>query len=64
MFVFELCVLIMCLHPNVERKLSSLYDKYENVTLDEFDNCDYVKNVTNVNKTDLVVMQLNIRGIG
>ena len=64
MFVIELCVLIMCLHPIVDRKLSTLYDKYENASLDEFDNCDYVHTVTDVNQTDLVVMQLNIRGIG
>ena len=54
----------MCLHPIVDRKLSTLYDKYENASLDEFNNCDYVHTVTDVNQTDLVVMQLNIRGIG
>ena len=64
MFAIELCVLIMCLHLIVDRKLSTLYDKYENVSLNEFDNCDYVYSVTDVKRTDLVVMQLNIRGIG
>ena len=54
----------MCLHPRLDRKLSSLWDKYENVSLDEFDNCDYVDNVMNVNKNDLAVMHLNIRGMG
>ena len=53
----------MCLHPIVDRKLSTLYDKYCYVSLDEFDNCDYVHSVTDVNRTDLVVMQLNIRAI-
>ena len=64
MFVLVLCVLIMCLHPNTDRKLSNLFDKYENAALDEFDNCDYVNNVTDVQRNDLVVMQLNVRGIG
>ena len=63
MFTPVLCVLIMCLHPNTDRKLSNLFDKYENASLDELDNCDYVNNVTDVQRNDLVVMQLNIRGI-
>ena len=64
MFAITLCALIMCLHPTIDRKLSTLYDKYENASLDEFDNCDYVHSVTDVKCTDLVVIQLNIRGIG
>ena len=63
MLTITLCLLIMCLHPTIDRKLSTLYDKYENAVLDEFDNCDYVHSVTDVKCTDLVVMQLNIRGI-
>ena len=54
MFVLVLCVLIMCLHPNTDRKLSNLFDKYENTTLDEFDNCDYVNNVTDVQRMILL----------
>ena len=54
----------MCLHPIIDDKLSTLYNKYENTALDEFDNCDYVHKVVDVGPTDLVVMQLNIRGIG
>ena len=54
----------MCLHPVMDRKLSTLYNKYENVNFDESDNCDYVHKVTDVSPSDLVVMQLNIRGIG
>ena len=53
----------MCLHPIVDNKLSTLYNKYENTVLDEFDNCDYVHKVVDVGPTDLVVMQLNIEGI-
>ena len=54
----------MCLHPKLDTKLATLYNKYENVDLSEFDNCDYVDKITNVTANDLVVMQLNIRGIG
>ena len=53
----------MCLHPTVDRKLSSMYDKYHNTLLEEFDNCDYVHSVSDANQSDLVVMQLNIRGV-
>ena len=54
----------MCLHPIIDRTLSDGYDKYSNVSLDEFDNCDYVTHVSEVSKNDLNVIQLNIRGIG
>ena len=54
----------MCLHPKLDSRLTTVYDKYENVDLAEFDNCDYVDKVTNVTDNDLTVMQLNIRGIG
>ena len=53
----------MCLHPTIDRKLSTLYDKYHNTSLEEFDNCDYVHSVSDVNQSDLVVMQLNVRGV-
>ena len=52
----------MCLHP-IDRTLSNCYDKYKNVALDDFDNCDYVTHVTDIAKNDLVVIQLNIRGL-
>ena len=54
----------MCLHPSIDRTLSDGYDKYSNVSLDEFDNCDYVTRISEVSKNDLIVIQLNIRGIG
>ena len=54
----------MCLHPIVDRTFSNGYDKYSNVSLDEFDNCDYVRHVSDVSKNDLIVIQLNIRRIG
>ena len=31
--------------------------------MEEFDNCDYVHSVPDVNQSDLVVMQLNVRGV-
>ena len=55
--------LIMCLHPKIDRHLSSLYNKYDNVALEEFDNCDYVHKIVDVDRSDLVVLQLNVRGI-
>ena len=62
--LFAVFVSIMCLHPTIDRKLSTMYDKYQNDSLDDFDNYDYVYSVSDVMRTDLVVMQLNIRGIG
>ena len=64
LLVLLLFTLTMCLHPVLVRKLSNLLSKYENVNLDEFDNCDYVHKITDVCQTDLVVIQLNIRGLG
>ena len=55
--LFVFCT--MCLHP-IDRTLSSCYDKYKNVALDDFNNCDYVTHVTDIAKNDLVVIQLNI----
>ena len=60
LFVPYIVILIMCLHPIIDNKLSTLYNKYENTVLDEFDNYDYVHKVADVGPTDLVVMQLNI----
>ena len=55
--LFVFCT--MCLHP-IDRTLSNCYDKYKNVALEEFDNCDYVTHVTDIANNDLVVIQLNI----
>ena len=63
MFILLVFASIMCLHPTIDRKLSTLYDKYHNISLEEFDNCDYVHSVSDVNQSDLVVMQLNVRGV-
>ena len=54
----------MSLHPIIDHTLSSHYDKYENVSLDEFDNCDYVTHITNTSNKNLIVFQINVRGIG
>ena len=56
-------VVIMCLHPTIDKKLSTRYDKYHNESIDEFDNCDYVYIVNDVKSSDLVVMQLNVRAL-
>ena len=56
-----LLVVIMCLHPKL--------DLYRNETtidvadLEQFDTCDYLHSVKNVHSDDLIVMQLNIRGL-
>ena len=64
LLVLIIPVLNRCLHPIIDRKLSTLYNKYENSVLHKFYHCDYVHKITEVGSTDLVVMQLNIRGIG
>ena len=64
MLLFVCVNLTMCLHPIIDCTLSDGYDKYSNVSLDEFDNCDYVTRVSEVSKNDLIVIQLNICGIG
>ena len=61
--MFTLFVLIMCLHPKIDRQLSNLYNKYDHVALEEFDNCDYVHEIVDVDRSDVVVLQLNVRGI-
>ena len=38
-----------------------MYNTYENVSLEEFDTCDYVHKITDVVPSDLVVIQLNIK---
>ena len=43
LFVLKTVVSKMCMHPTIDKNLSKLYSKYENVVLDEFDNCDYIK---------------------
>ena len=54
-------LLIMCLHPKL--------DLYRNETtidvadLEQFDTCDYLHSVKYVHPDDLIVMQLNIRGL-
>ena len=54
---------IMCLHPVVDQNLAKTVDKYETIGLEEYDNCDYMYSLNDVCKNDLVVIQLNIRGI-
>ena len=53
----------MCVHPVENRNLTHTTDKYEMIGLEEYDNCDYVYKLNDVNTDDFVVLQLNIRGI-
>ena len=53
----------MCLHPKIERDLSHFVERYDSVELEEFDTCDYVYNITNAKQHDLIVLQLNVRGV-
>ena len=53
----------MCLYPSVDENLPKVVIKYETIGLEEYDNCDYVYRLNGVCKNDLVVIQLNIRGI-
>ena len=51
----------MCLHPrnNIARDFAPL----ELSDLSKFDTCDYIHSVKNVDVDDLIVLQLNIRGL-
>ena len=54
---------IMCVHPVENQNLIHTTDKYETIGLEEYDNCDYVYKLNDVNTDNFVVLQLNIRGI-
>ena len=51
----------MCLHPRVElyRNDSTI----DVVDLEKFDTCDYIHSVKHAHLDDLIVMQLNVRGL-
>ena len=53
----------MCIHPTVNCDLVINSVRYESNDIDDYDNCDYVYKLNNVNKEDLFVLQLNVRGI-
>ena len=54
----------MCLHPIIDKKLDSTADIHAGDYLEDNDSCDYMYNLIDTKKNDLVVIQLNIRGIG
>ena len=58
-----LCVLflIMCLHPKLD--LCRNDSTIDVADLEQFDTCDYLQSVKFVHPDDLMVMQLNIRGL-
>ena len=59
--VLVLLFLIMCLHPklNIHRDDVPL----DIADLGKFDTCDYIHSVKNSNIDDLIIVQLNIRGL-
>ena len=54
----------MCLHPIIDKKLDNTGDIHAGDYLEDNDSCDYMYNLIDTKKNDLVVIQLNIRGIG
>ena len=54
-------MLTMCLHPRYEITQKESIRDLE--SLEEFDQCDYVFSLNDVDIDDLVVLQLNIRGL-
>ena len=59
--MLSLLFVIMCLHLRPE-----LYRDYATPSvadLDKFDTCDYIYSVKDTNTNDLIILQLNIRGI-
>ena len=59
--MFCVLLLIMCLHPKLDLyRNDSTIDMAD---LEQFDTCDYLQSVKFVHQDDLIVMQLNIRGL-
>ena len=55
----------MCVHPYIDRgtdRLGYQVNSLEGVC-DDFDSCDYIEKVNGPFPDDLVVVQLNVRGI-
>ena len=46
---------IMCVHPVENQNLIYTTDKYEAIGLEEYNNCDYVYKLNDVNTDDFVV---------
>ena len=61
MLLLLFCLFNMCVHPTVylDKDISTLCTD----NLESFDTCDYVYSLKEANIDDLVVIQLNIRGI-
>ena len=60
--MFYLLFIIMCLHPplDLDKDVGTIYVL---MILEIFDTCDYVYSLKDVHVDDLVIIQLNIRGI-
>ena len=59
--MFCLFLFIMCLHPRLE--LDREESELSVSDLGQFDTCDYVYSLKGASVDDLVVIQLNIRGL-
>ena len=60
-YMFCLFIFIMCLHPVAELEWES--DALCVSDLEQFDTCDYVYSLNDVNEDDLAIIQLNIHGL-
>ena len=59
--LFCLTLFIMCLHPRID--LNQDKDVLCVSELEQFDTCDYVYSLKGTSLDDLIVVQLNIRGL-
>ena len=60
MFLLELLIVTMCLHPKTDIVNSIATNAHD---WDITDDCDYLYQIKNVDSDDLVIIQINIRGI-
>ena len=59
--MFVVLFLIMCLHPKLD--VYSTDDALTVADLEKFDTCDYIYSVKHARTEDLIILQLNIRGL-
>ena len=60
-YMFSGLFLIMCLHPKLELYRNDA--TMDVADLEKFDTCDYIHSVKHMHLDDLIIMQLNIRGL-
>ena len=59
--MFVVLFFIMCLHPKLDLYRNDV--SLDVADLEKFDTCDYIYSVKHVNTDDLIIVQLNIRGL-